>query len=131
MKDALLSVTLTLPNGAATTTSSGIDLGAGQHDGNLELRFDAAGQLLSGALPNTQTIAYTLELSDTSNFATVRRSVTLGTQTGVTGVVTCPAIENQRYRPAANDPRYARVKAVKTGAADASGSTATLIVDAE
>lgn len=129
MQDAAVQQSLTLPNGAATTTSSGIDLGAGQHKGNVELRFDAPALSLT-LLPDTQTITYTLEFSNASNFGTIGRTVSLGVQTGATGTDPCAAIVNRRYRPANNDFRYVRAKAVKTGAANASSAAATLVIDA-
>lgn len=130
MKDALLKQTLTLPNGAATTTSSYIDLGAGPKAmDDIELVFNAATLSLT-LLPNTQTITFSLELSNDSAFGTIGRTVSLGVQTGATGTDPCAAISNVRYKPASNDYRYARIKAVKTGAADAStGTAATLEVD--
>lgn len=129
MKDALLAQTLTLPNGAATTTSSAIDLGAGPKEINdIELVVNIPTLTLT-QLANTQTITYSLELSDTSTFDTVRKTVSLGVQTGATGTDPCAAISNKRYRLASNDYRYARIKAVKLGASDASASSATLEVD--
>lgn len=130
MKDALLKQTLTLPNGAATTTSSAIDLGAGPKEAtDIELVFNAATLSLT-LLPNTQTITFSLEFSDTEAFSTVRKTVSLGVQTGATGTDPCAAISNVRHRCASNEHRYARIKAVKTGAADSStGTAATLEVD--
>lgn len=129
MKDALLKQTLTLPNGANTTTSSAIDLGAGPKAmDDIELVFNAPTLTLT-QLADTQTITYSLELSNDSAFGTVSRTVSLGVQTGATGTDPCAAISNVRYQPATNDYRYARIKAVKAGASDASAASATLEVD--
>lgn len=128
MKDAALDVTLTLPNGAATTTSPGIDFQSGLQLADLELRFDAPAVLLA-KLGDGETITYTLEGSDTSNFSVVRQSVPLGVQTGVTANPSAAAISNVRHRLPTNGWRYWRAKAVKTGAGtNASTLSATLSV---
>lgn len=129
MQDALLKSTLTLPNGAATTTSSGIDMQGGQQLAGVELRFDAPAVPIAN-LGNTEAITYTLEGSSASNFATVGRTVSLGVQTGATANAVAAAIANGRYRLASNDLRYWRLKSVKTGAGtNASTLSATLIVE--
>ncbi len=127
MIDASLSSTLTLPNGAATTTSAGIDLGAGYKPDGFELLFVAPARTLA-LLPNAQTLTYTLETSAVADFSAIAKTVTLGVQTGVTGTDPCPAI-TRRYRPSPDEARYVRVKCVKVGASDASGASATLAFD--
>lgn len=128
MLDASLTQSLVLPNGAATTASSPIDLGNGPKPEKIDLVF-AAPALSLTLLPSTQTITYSLELSDTSNFAAILRTVSLGVQTGTTGIDPCPPLANIRYTPAPNDCRYARLKAVKAGISNASTASATLSVD--
>lgn len=123
-KDALLSVSKALPNGAATISSDPIDLGKGPKlaDGELLLEIPA---LATGLLPDTQTVTYTIESCADAAFGSGVVSHAQGTvQTGAGGA---GAVATKvRHKPASTSHRYWRAKAVKTGAANASAASLTL-----
>lgn len=128
LKDALLSVTKALPNGAATTTSDPLQL----HDGtttnrefaaNVELLVTAPA-LTTGQLPDGQTITYTVETSNTADFAVAKAISGPLVQTGAAGAGAVTA--EMRVRPPSDAQTFTRLKQVKTGAADASAKSGTL-----
>lgn len=124
--DRELKVTLALPNGAATTTSTGIDLGVGtQSDfsANTELVIDGP-VLTTAELPNTQTITYDVYHDTASGFGTETLLATLGTQVGAGGAGA--AAKTFRMGFPSNVKRYIRVKTTNSGAGNASGKSATI-----
>lgn len=129
LRDALLETTEALPNGAATVVSDPLQIhsaedGTGQfHGAELVITIPALSTTL---LPDTQTITYTIESDTTSAFSsatTISRSVV---QTGAGGAGAA-ATELRIGIPSDVEP-YVRAKAVKTGAADASGASMTFSV---
>lgn len=125
--DVTLRSTLSLPNGAATTTSTAIDLGHGSNGGNftdneflLEVPAVNATQL-----PNTQTLTYSVVSSASSDLSspTVHNAAQL-VQTGAGGAGAAAA--QVRLRLPSDCKRYVGIKCVKSGAGDASAATATL-----
>lgn len=134
VKDANLKDTCTLPAGALTTYSAGIDLrGSAPYSGSSRPDFVANCEMLLTApalttvqLPDAQTVTYSIQSADDSAFGTNLTTVAASclVQTGAGGAGAASA--TVRYRPATNAQRYFRLKAVKVGAADASGASATL-----
>ena len=124
--DAALKRTLTLPNGAATTVTDGIDTqnsARGSFQANTEVLVEAP---LLGAtpLPDTQTITYQLFHDTAVGFGSETLLATLGVQTGAGGAGAAAA--TFRIRLPTTVKRYVRAKAVKTGAANASASAAAV-----
>src|SRR4051812_18445261 len=116
VKDALLKALLILPAGALTTTSTSIFL----QPTSTTRDFVAEGELLvtvpaltTGQLPDTQTITYTVEMSDTSNFASPTTISAPLVQTGAGGVGAATA--TLRVGLPSTVQSYVRIKAVKTG----------------
>jgi hypothetical protein len=126
IQDAALERSLTLPNGANTTNSTGIDL---EHGDDGEFLADAevlinAPALTTGQLGDTQTITYSLRHSDAADFS--GDSELLGNlivQTGAGGAGAAAA--EKRVRLPSDVKRYVRARAVKTGASNASTASAT------
>jgi len=130
LKDKELRETLTLPNGAATTNSDPIQL----HDqddalktfvANCELRLKVPA-LGATPLPDGQTITYSIQQSDTADFASADTISGGVVQTGAGGAGA--AATEIRIRPPTNVKKYVRARAVKTGAANASTAAATFEV---
>lgn len=128
LADAALSESLALPNGANTTNSDPIDL---EVVGDLttflagcELKVTAPA-LTTAQLPDAQTITYEIEHDDDDQFGTAETLVAaLIVQTGAGGAGDAEAVG--RFRFPSTVKRYVRVNAVKTGAADASGASASI-----
>lgn len=123
VRDLVLFKTISLPNGAATVTSAAIDLGADRHLAEAEILAQAPA-LSAALLPDTQTITYTVEFAAASGFGSVLRSVPLGVQTGASSAGA--VADEYRTGIESTAPRYVRLKAVKTGAADASAAAASI-----
>lgn len=127
MKDAGLSVTKALPNGAANVTSSFIDLSNstnGDFLTNAELLIELPAQV-TGVLGDATTIkcdVLTSPNSDGSGATTV--ATTVLTQTGAGGAGA--AATSVRWRPTSDVQRYVGVKATKSAAGDASGTSMTV-----
>lgn len=127
--DASLSQSITLPNGANTTYSSGIDLqnsARGHFPGDCEVVVTAP-TLTTSQLGDGQTITYSLQhdtASDFSGAATVEGYGSLLVQTGAGGAGA--AGDEIRVRLPSSVNRYLRLKAVKTGASNASTATGTI-----
>lgn len=125
--DVNLKVTKALPNGAATITSDGIDLGhstRGDHLAMCSLVLNAPA-CTTGELGDTQTLTYSIEHDDASDFsgvATLFSSVIVQTGAGGAGAV---AAEKEFTLPP-DVKRYVRAKCVKTGATNASTASLTL-----
>lgn len=127
VQDANLIKTAALPNGAAATQTTGIDL-------ELTVRSDlvaacelviSAPALTTGELPDGQTITYSVETDDNSGFSSAKViNGNAGVQTGAGGVGA--AAQELRVRLPSNCERHVRVKATKTGAANASAKSMTV-----
>lgn len=126
IKDAQLEVALTLPNGAATTNSAGLDLGnsdRGHFIGEVELVISAPA-LTTGQLGDGQTITYSVRHGAASDFSGDAELLGgLIVQTGAGGAGAAAA--EKRIRLPSNVARYLRVRAVKTGASNASTAEAS------
>jgi len=126
LKDAQLSVTKTLPNGAATEVSSGIDLGItanSDFQANAELLIEGPA-LATGELPDTETMTYDVYHDSASGFGSevlLAGSVLVQTGAGGTGA----SAATGRLRLPTTVSRYIRVKATNSGAGDASGESLT------
>jgi len=121
IRDAALSSTAALPNGAATTYSGTFDLqltSRGEfltgHDFVIE-----APACTTGILPDAGTIKYTLQHDSDSAFGSPTDLYPdVLTQTGAGGVGCIAA--TKRIALPSNVERYVRVKAVKSGSGNAS-----------
>jgi len=125
--DVGLKVTKALPNGAASITSDGIDLGhstRGDHLAACTLVLNAPA-CTTTQLGDTQTLTYSIEHDDASDFGTVATlfsSVIVQTGAGGAGDV---AAEKEFSLPP-DVKRYVRAKCTKTGATNASTASLTL-----
>lgn len=125
--DASTNVSLALPNGAASTTSSAIDLGNGTNGdfvAPVEVHINAP---LMGVtpMPDAKTMIYDLihsVNSDLSSPATLLAAVI--TQTGAGGAG-CAAAEFRIPLPL-GVRRYIGLKATGSGSGNATSSTATI-----
>lgn len=126
IEDAALKRTFALPNGAATTNSTGIDLESnpgGSFVADTEVVINAPA-LTTTEIGDTQTITYSLRHSDAADFS--GDSELLGgliVQTGAGGAGAAAA--EKRVRLPSDVKRYVRLRAVKTGASNASTASAT------
>lgn len=113
-----------LNNGAGSTQSTAIDLGADTFKPeNIELELSVPA-LNSTMVPDTRTVTYIIETSTTENFAAVDQTLFTATVTGAAGAGA--AAFQERVRPPSNCARYVRAK-VTMGATtgDASSIDAT------
>lgn len=130
LRDSALKVTRALPNGAATVNSSaGIDLGhVNTKGGRLAADFEfllTYPTLGATPLPDTQTITYSIITSANSDMSSPTVALaSVAVQTGASSAG--DAGGTYRFRLPTDCQRYVGIRAVKTGAADASASSATL-----
>lgn len=126
IKDAGLSVSKALPNGAAAVQSDGLDLrinSSGQFLAECELLLSAP------ALTNTQlgsaaTIKYDVQCAPDAAFSGVR---TIAKEVLVqTGDGTGAAAAAKRFRLPTDVDRYVRVQATNSAAGNASGASFTV-----
>jgi len=120
-KDANLKKTIALPNGAATVATAGIDLQNGSKgDFVAECELEIVAPALDvGDLPNTETMIYHVYAAASSDFSD--ETLLYGnviTQTGAGGAGA--AAQTKQVRLPVDVDRYLRVKAVNSGAGDAS-----------
>ena len=122
--DKLLTVTTALPNGAASTTSTAIDL-LSTAEFLADVEFEVYVPALTVTqLADTQTITYIVETCAESGFSSPTTFITsLGVQTGAGGAG-CAEMR-KRFRLPTTTLRYVRIKATKAGASNA--STASMI----
>jgi hypothetical protein len=124
LRDALLSVTKALPNGAAAVNSDGIDLGHstnGEHHANCVLLIESPA-LLTGDLADAATLTFDVDDSaDNSSFTAIAKGVMVQTGAGGAGA----AAKSVKFRLPPQVRRYVRVTATKTGAGDASDKSLT------
>ncbi len=124
--DAQLRQTAALPDGAAATQVTGLDLGHGVNGSHVaphEILIEAPA-LTTTELPDTETMTYSIETDDNAAFssATIVDADVL-VQTGAGGAGAAAA--EQRYRLPTTCERYVRLKATNSGAGDASGKSMT------
>jgi hypothetical protein len=125
VKDASLEKTAALPNGAAATTTAGVDTMNGTKGDFValsELCVDVPA-LTTTQIGDGQTITYTVETDADVAFGSPVVLATLGVQTGAGGVG-CAAFTS-KYKLPTNVERYVRVKATKAGASNASTASMT------
>ncbi len=127
LRDAALSITRALPNGAAATTTTAVDLGHGANGlalANVEFLISAPA-LGATPLPNTKTMTYAVVHSDNADLSSpvVLYDAVL-VQTGAGGVG--DVAKTARFRVPSNCKRYIGVRATGSAAGDASGSSFTL-----
>lgn len=129
--DTTLRRTLALPNGAATTVSSGLDLAnsaKGDMVATAEILVEAPA-LNTTQLPDTKTMIYDLYHDSASDFSTeVLLEDNVITQTGAGGAG--DGAEDAVVGLPSNVKRYVRLKATGSAAGDATGATATVSVRA-
>ena len=129
VKDALLKVTIALPNGAATVYSAGIDLGHGSRGdflANAEVKISAPA-LTTTQQPNAKTLTYTIQHDDDAAFGTVADLYPgVLVQTGAGGAGAAAATFTARLP--VDVKRYVRVKAVGSATGDASAASLTFEV---
>lgn len=124
LKDATYIKTFALNNGAGSTQSAVIDLGA---DGYKPETIEA--ELIVPALnatmaPDTRTVTYIIETSTTSNFAAVDTTIQTSGAAGAGGAGI--AATTKRVRLPSNCARYIRGKVTMgSTTGDASSITAT------
>lgn len=128
VRDASLIKTTALPNGANTIYTDGIDLGAlsgrGIRDGFCELLIEAPA-LVVGDLADAATMKYSIQMDDDSAFGSatvVAPDVIVQTGAGGAGA----AAASYRWRIPSNCERYIRVRAVNSGAGNASDKSVTM-----
>jgi hypothetical protein len=127
VQDALLQRNVTLPNGAATTNTTSIDLEQGVQGeflADAEVLIDAPA-LTTGELGDTQTITYSIRQSanaDFSNDTELLGGLILQTGAGGAGA----AAAQRRVRLPSTTQRYIRLRAVKTGASNASTKSGSI-----
>jgi hypothetical protein len=128
LEDALLTQEKALPNGAASTYSDPIDLGASSARASFEADTELvirAPELATAKLPDGQTITYDVEQAEDEAFtvpATLFDNVIVQTGAGAAGA----AASEVRRRLPSDVKQYVRLKATKTGAADASAAAASI-----
>ena len=126
VKDTLLKATKALPNGAATVYSDGLDLGHGSR-GDFLAAADfkvSAPALATAQLPDTKTMTFSIQHDDDAAFGTVADLYPgVIVQTGADGAGAAAATFTARLP--VDVKRYVRVKAVNSGAGDASGASLT------
>lgn len=125
LRDKTLTQTKALPNGAANTSTDGFDLetASGEFLANVELQLTVPALTVT-EIADTQTIAYTVEMSAASNFGSTTTLGTLVTSTGAGGAG-CAAVAKS-FRLPSTVQRYIRVKSTKTGASNASTASMTV-----
>lgn len=123
LRDDQLTKTVALPNGAASTTSSGIDLGSSRQMAGAEILVIAPALGVT-PLANSKTMTYAIEFSADPSFGSVSRTITAGVQTGAGGVGA--VADEYRVGLESTADRYCRLKVTGSAAGDASGSTATV-----
>jgi hypothetical protein len=137
VQDALLSVSIALPNGANTVNSPVIDLGSNEGipesaAPTSEQDYLIRGELLISApaltasqLPNSQTMTYSVQMCASSGFGSgVQTYSTPLVQTGAASAGAAAA--TARVRPASNALRYWRLSVVNSGSGNASGVSGTM-----
>lgn len=127
VQDAALNLTLALPNGAASTTSSAIDLGNGTKGdfvAPMELLVDAPA-MGATPMPDNKTMIYDIIHSVNSDLSSPATLIpAFITQTGASSAG-CAAAQ-ARLRLPSTVRRYIGLKATGSASGNASSATATL-----
>lgn len=125
LRDQYLVQTAALPNGAASTNTTGFDTKTnptGQHLAEVEHQVSVPA-LNTTRLPDGQTVTVIIQGATDAAFTSPVTIATLGTLTGAGGAGASAA--DYRARVPRSSYRYQRARATKTGAADASGVSMT------
>lgn len=129
VRDANLTVSKALSNGAGTVLSTGIDLGLSTRSdfvAGAEFLIEAPAHTTT-LLPDAETEKYTIEHDDAADFSTVANlDLDALIQTGAGGAGAVAA--SKRVGIPSNVKRYVRLKAIKTGTGNASTISAALSV---
>ena len=127
IQDASLIKTKALPNGAATIYSDAFDLmntARGDFVAPIEFTLTAPA-LVTADLPDTETMTYSIQLDDDVAFGSPTvYGVTALLQTGAGGAG--DATDSLVFALPSTAPRYMRIKAVNSGAGDASDKSLTI-----
>lgn len=132
IRDELLTKTKALPNGAATTTSDGLDLGLsddgrGDFDEPVEVTVEVPA-LTTGELPDNETFTLSLFHDSDSAFGTETKLADILIVTGAGGAGAIAS--NARYRLPSDVKSHLRMKAVGSASAgDASGKEFTFALN--
>lgn len=128
VRDALLTETRALPNGAATVYSAGIDLQGGTLADKRGIQaLISAPAVNTTECPDTKTLKYTLQHDTDPAFGTAADLHTDAiTQTGAGGAGAAAA--EKRIGLPDNCNRYVRLKVVGSAAGNATTATATLVI---
>ncbi len=127
LQDAQLNTALVLPNGAATTTSAGIDLQNGTHgDFVAPVQFTlTVPACTTSILPDAGTITYDIYTSPNADLSSSTKIIAgLIVQTGASSAGAAGASAD--FRVPTGVGRYLFYKAVKSGTGNASTLSATL-----
>lgn len=128
-QDLQLNTALALPNGAATTTSAGIDLGNSSHGdfpGGVQFTLTVPA-VTTSMLPDAGTITYDIWHSPNSDLSSSTKLISaLIVQTGASSAGAATASAD--FRVPTTVSRYLFYKAVKSGTGNASTVSATLNV---
>lgn len=128
LKDAQVKLTLALPNGAATTTSTAIDTGKvtsqGTQPENVEWLLTAPA-LTTAQQPDAKTLTYSIITSDNSDLSSPTTLISgCIVQTGAGGAGAAAA--EYRFRLPSDAARYLGFKAVGSATGNSSAASATL-----
>ena len=128
LKDAQLSVSRALPNGAASVTSTAIDTkkttAQGAQPGDVEFRINAPA-MNTTEMPDAKTMIYDVIMSDNSDLSSPTTLYdNLITQTGAGGVG-CAA-KPQKFRLPTDAKRYIGFTATGSAAGNSTTATATI-----
>ena len=124
LRDALLQVVAALPNGAANTSTPGIDLGHstfGDFVAPIEFALSIPA-LTTSEQPDAKVLTYTVETDTDPTFGSPAVAMTLGTQVGAGGAGA--AAVTFRFALPTTAERHVRCKA--TGSASGNSSTKSM-----
>lgn len=127
LRDKSLEITRALPNGAATVTSTSLQLKGEtnrEFHAGTELEISAPA-LATGVLADAATVKYHVvqgDAADLSDATVVAAEVIVQTGAGGAGA----GAATVRYRPPSTIKKYIGLRIVKSGAGDATGSSATM-----
>ena len=127
LTDAQLNVVAALPNGAANTSTAGIDLGHstfGDFVAPVEFKLSIPA-LTTSEQPDSKVLTYTVETDTDPAFGTASVQMTLGTQVGAGGAGAAAA--EFRFALPTTVKRYVRCKA--TGSATGNSSTKSMTLE--
>ena len=129
LRDALEKVSLLLPNGAANTTSTGLETGVRTSLGVPARPIDyvlTAPLLTTTQQPDAKTMKYDILVSDNLDMSSPTTYITTAlTQTGA-GSAGCAAATFTFALPSNINKKYVGIKATGSASGDSSAASATL-----